>query len=453
VFKPLPEGLDYTGEIRDASHVRFLADISYVNRQGERVLEQEIFDEAFSMIANAEEFILIDMFLFNAFQGAVAEEHRPLSYEITLALIAQKAAFPDIQIHVISDPINTIYGGQSSIHFESLRNAGIEVTLTDLTRLRDSNPLYSALWRPFMQPFGNSEADTLPNPFGEGRVSLRSYLALLNFKANHRKVLLADQQGELSALVTSANPHDGSSAHGNVALQFSGPAAHDLLNTELAVLKLSQGPEVMSIPQPSAREIPQGDVSVQVVTERAVERTLLSIINNVESEDYLDVAVFYLSDWEIITALKNAAQRGAQVRVLLDPNKDAFGRVKNGVPNRPVAHELVNAGVNVRWCNTQGEQCHAKWLMHKTPSDEAILVLGSTNFTRRNMHNLNLETSVVLRGRASSQPMLDANLWFFSQWHNVDGRQFSVDYEVYANSSAWHQFLYRTMEFTGLSTF
>ena len=54
-------------------------------------------------------------------------------------------------------------------------------------------------------------------------------------------------------------------------------------------------------------------MSVQVVTERAVERTLLSIINNVESEDYLDVAVFYLSDWEIITALKNAAQRGAQV--------------------------------------------------------------------------------------------------------------------------------------------
>ncbi len=51
--------------------------------------------------------------------------------------------------------------------------------------------------------------------------------------------------------------------------------------------------------------------------------------------------MFYLSERQIIKALIAAQQRGVQVRVLLDPNKDAFGREKNGIPNRQVAAELT----------------------------------------------------------------------------------------------------------------
>ncbi|MFU8869003.1 carboxyl transferase domain-containing protein, partial [Natronococcus sp.] len=43
---------------------------------------------------------------------------------------------------------------------------------------------------------------------------------------------------ELVALVMSANPHDGSSAHGNVALAVRGAVVHDLLRSEQAVLAL-----------------------------------------------------------------------------------------------------------------------------------------------------------------------------------------------------------------------
>ncbi|HCD06420.1 MAG TPA: phospholipase, partial [Methylophaga sp.] len=72
---------------------------------------------------------------------------------------------------------------------------------------------------------------------------------------------------------------------------------------------------------------------------------------------------------------------GVRLRVLLDPNKDAFGREKNGVPNRPVAHELMQAGATVRWCDTHGEQCHAKWLMHRGAEGQSMMLLGSTNLT------------------------------------------------------------------------
>ena len=48
---------------------------------------------------------------------------------------------------------------------------------------------------------------------------------MLNFKANHRKLIVADDgAGGLVALVCSADPNDGGSAHSNVGLRFAGAA-------------------------------------------------------------------------------------------------------------------------------------------------------------------------------------------------------------------------------------
>lgn len=72
------------------------------------------------------------------------------------------------------------------------------------------------------------------------------------------------------------------------------------------------------------------------------------------------------------------------VRVLLDPNKDAFGRQKNGIPNRQVASELHAAGIPIRWCDTHGEQNHSKMIV-KYNDQQAELIVGSANFTARNL--------------------------------------------------------------------
>ncbi|WP_083821467.1 phospholipase D family protein [Methylophaga thalassica] len=450
VNKPLPAGVNFTSPQRTATDVQFLADRTFTV-DGERQTQQQIFDTVFEMIANARHIVLVDMFLFNDYLGKGSEQHIPLSDELSNALIAQKKRYPDLQIHVISDPINSLYGGLPSKHFVELKAAGIPVTQTDLTQLRDSNPAYSGFWRLLIQPFGNSEGGWLPNPFGEGQVSVRSYLNLLNFKANHRKLLIADNGSELTALVTSANPHDGSSAHGNVALRFNGPAAWDLLESEKAMLALS-GKALAEVALPQKAENTDSNLSVQVVTENAVEQASLAMINQAKSGDKLDMAMFYLSDRDIVEALKSAQTRGVVLRVLLDPNKDAFGRQKNGIPNRPVAHELTQAGIIVRWCDTHGEQCHAKWLMHRG-AGETTMLLGSTNFTRRNLHNLNLETSVIVKGPANAAPFRRGRSWFDERWHNLYGRHYSVDYENYADERRWPQLLYRSMEATGLSTF
>ena len=69
VYKPLPDGLSFAGPQRDARHARFLRDITWADADGQNHSQQEIFDAALSMIHQAKEFILVDMFLFNDLMG------------------------------------------------------------------------------------------------------------------------------------------------------------------------------------------------------------------------------------------------------------------------------------------------------------------------------------------------------------------------------------------------
>ncbi len=451
VFKPLPAGISFASDWHGGTDARFLRDLTFVDETGQRHVEQEIFDAVFEMIDGAREFVLVDMFLFNDFQGASPETTRALCRELTDRLVARRAAVPGIEIHFITDPINTVYGGLTSPHLEELRRAGVKVTITRLSRLRDSNPLYSSFWRLLFLPWGNSEGGAVPNPFGAGKVGLRSYLALGNFKANHRKVVIADTPDGLRGLVTSANPHDGSSAHQNVALQFGGPAVADLLAAERAVIRFSGGEDILFRAPAAAEEDPT--VEVQILSEGKIKRAVLAAINGSASGDSLDLVMFYLSDRDITKALLAAHGRGVALRVVLDPNKDAFGHEKNGIPNRQVAGELAASGIPVRWADTHGEQCHSKLLLIRRANGTAWLTAGSANYTRRNLDDLNLELNAAVRGPAEAAVFADALVYVELIWEGRPGRRFTTDFEAYRDDAVHRQWLYRFMEATGLSTF
>lgn len=446
----VPAGIAFEGVPRPAAEVRFLADRSFSANGGERRTDQEIFDAVFAMIATARRFIVVDMFLYNDFQGPSPETTRLLAAELTERLIAQKREYPALRIVVITDPINTVYGAIEAAHFENLRAHDIEVALTDLASLRDSNPLYSVFWRLFVEPFGSGSGTVLSNPLGAGRISLRSFLSLLNFKANHRKVIIADEGGDIAGLVTSANAHDASSAHSNVALSLRGAAAADLLETENAVLRLA-GLRAVTPHRPGASA--DSGLTAQILTESKIRDHVVNAIAATTRGDRIMLAMFYLSHRQIIAALKTAQRRGVDIRILLDPNRDAFGRVKSGIPNRPVAHELNARGIPVRWCETHGEQCHSKMLLVDYHDGTSLLVLGSANFTRRNLDDFNLESDVALRGSRHAAPFDAARAFFDSAWRNEDGKTFSVDYARYADPSLLKRGLYRAMEASGISTF
>ena len=193
--------------------------------------------------------------------------------------------------------------------------------------------------------------------------------------------------------------------------------------------------------------------TAQVLTEGRIKATILDDLRQAATGDSVDLVMFYLADRDVIAELKAAHARGAVLRVLLDPNKDAFGRTKNGIPNRQVANELHRRGIAVRWSDTHGEQAHAKMLLVRRADGRCSLNLGSANLTRRNLDDLNLETNICIRGRAADRVFADAKAYVDLLWNNAADRHFSVDYSAYAEDSTWRTVRYRIMEATGLSSF
>lgn len=455
-WRALPAGLSMVSPWHEDANPQLLYDTTFVRADGNRVMHQEIFDETLQLIQHAQHLIVLDMFLFNAFGADQVAESRPLSSQLTQALITRQQAEPALRIVLITDPFNRLYGGLPSAQFAALEAAGIEVLETPLNPLKDSNPSWSAFWRLCCQWLGNSmQGGWLPNPVGPGKVTLRSYLSLLNFKANHRKVLIADNQGHWTALVSSANPHDASSLHSNIAVRFSGPAVADLLTTENAVLALAgRQPLLLPTLAQHAQPLPAAEQArLRILTEGKIRDAILTMLDRAEPGDEIGLEIFYLSHQPIIQALQQAQQRGVQVRVLLDPSKDAFGRQKNGVPNRQSAWQLTQAGVALRFCNTHGEQCHSKLIWHRNSSQQLRVITGSANFTRRNLDDLNLETDVELLFPPQHPQAQQLLAHFERRWQNHDGELHSVDYARYADHSRWRYALARLMEWSGWSAF
>lgn len=452
--KPLPPGLGMTCPWREAHDLRLLIDESYRDIQGEWHCRQAIFDEIFRLIAQAQRLVVLDIFQFNV-PGENHDCYRPLAQQLRDALLRRKAEVPDLEIILITDPINSVYGGRATPHFDAMRQAGIRVVITDLTRSRDPNPSWSALWRLVFYWLGNtSRHGWLPNPLGPGKVSLRSYLATLNFNANHRKTLVVDHGDDWIAMVSSSNADDGSSDYLDVAIRFAGPAALDLLASELALAEWSGLSSLGSYPTPlPITSAPPCLPRFRILTEGAIRRALLDIIRNARGGERLDIAVLFLSHRDVIRALMSAQRRGVAIRLLLDPNKTHFGHKSPGIPNRQAAYELHQAGVPIRWYDTRGEQAHSKVLLRSGGSRPAELLLGSANFTRRSLNDLNLEADVQLDAAQDHPIILDFQATFERHWHNHDGEQFSLSFDAHADPSRWRYWRYRWLEATGWSTF
>ena len=454
VYKGMPEGTNYESEYYYANEdeVDFLYDLTYSSVE-QITSEQEIFDTIFTHIDSARTYILIDMFLFNSHIGEADQTYRKLAKELSDKLI-KKRNETDIQIDFITDPINILYKGSDSKELEKMEEAGINIIYTKLKKLPDSNVLYSFIWRTFFQWFGNSkEGGTLAHPFSseEQKVTYRSYLTLLNFKANHRKVFVADHQNTWVSVITSANPHDGSSAHSNIGILVYGDFAEEIYKAETSVAKFSKGSLSSEIDTEQKED--KRAIKLKLITEEKIKDSLIQEINVSTNTDSIKMGMFYLSDRDVIKSLLAASKRGVNIKIILDPNKDAFGRKKKGIPNRPVAHELVNKSkgkIQVKWYSTNGEQFHSKIIFFESPTKESTVILGSANLTKRNIGNKNLEMNILLKAKQNTAPIQEIHNYFDLLWNDD---KYTLDYKTYANRSLWKKFIYRFTEFWGASTF
>lgn len=479
-MKPLPDGISVEGPERSAAGIEFLYDLTF-QKNDSSVVQQEIFRRVFEMIDEAEDFIVVDMFLVNSAGAGEGTDYIPLSDQLVGHLVARKAEAPGLHVVVITDEFNNAYGAYTSDEILRLRQGGIEVLTTRLSRLRDSNPAYSSAWRVMASWMGTGGPGWLPNPLDSSgpRVTARALFKLLNFKANHRKLIVADNR----CLVASANPHDASSLHSNIAFAGIGAICGDLLASERAVAAFSGGsmagwprlPEaaVQDAPEAAAREgseavahdAPEAPVqkshgaggeggTVRLLTEGKIREAVLRDLALAGPGDRAELAMFYLSDRKVVRALLDAGRRGVAVRLVLDPNKDAFGKEKRGIPNRQVAWELVSrseGAIQVRWYDTRGEQFHTK-LVSVTRSDSAIVIGGSANLTRRNVGDYNLETDLRIAVPKEHPLARKVGAYFEGIFINRDG-DYTLPFEAYRDDGILKRLLYRLQEFSGACTF
>jgi len=421
----------------------------YHQETGERVSNQEIFDRILDLITRADDFIFVDFFLWNPWTGTMDNHYRDLSLELAAALMARKLEDPDLPILVLTDPINRIYAKDEPDFFNAMAASGIPVVFTDLARLPDSNNLYAPLARFYgplvsalLTPTGVLDRRWLANPFDKksGPISLRQFGRLLYFKANHRKVVItrSDDLG-IEMVVGSMNPADGSAAHSNLAVHLSGPVAQAALGAELSIAKWSARADTVLYDHPDRLddtirsilertsmawdEFLTNDSTARItwLTESKIRDAILEAFASVGPDDAIDVALFYLSDRKVVRAIKAAARRGARVRMVLDANHDAFGRTKIGIPNRPVAAELMalseKHSIEIRWANTHGEQFHPKAMVVTRQGGKGdLLLIGSANWTRRNLGDLNLEGNVLILNPGPAAD--DYRAWFNQVWSN-----------------------------------
>ena len=147
------------------------------------------------------------------------------------------------------------------------------------------------------------------------------------------------------------------------------------------------------------------------------------------------IGMFYLADRDIVDAIVDATERKVDVRLVLDPNQNAFGQQKIGLPNLPVTTELQKQGkdhLSIRWYDTNKEQFHTK-LLYVKGKKESTIVGGSGNYTSRNMDDYNMETNIHLKAPNDSKLVQSVDSYFERIWSNKDGT-YTADYEKYQNS-------------------
>ena len=452
VIIPQPQGTSIASPIYNVAEddVEFLYDLTF-DKEGSRVMDQNIFEKAYSIIDSAQQFIVMDMFLFND-EYDRKDSYPDVSNALVQKLIEKKKSSPQMEMLVITDEINTFYGSYKSDMMEKLKAEGIDVVFTKIEKMKDSNPAYSGLWRLFLNWDIERGRGWIANPFSKDspKVTISSYLRLLNFKANHRKVLATENE----ALISSANPHDASGRHSNIAFAVKGAVINDILEGENVIASWSGIDKGIECGKEKSLNGSTGEsIRIQNITEEKIGSQVTDAVAKTVDGDQMNIAMFYLSDRKLIDEIVKASNRGVSVNLILDANKDAFGREKNGIPNRLVASEIfekTNGKANIKWYKTRGEQFHSKLISVKSKGIH-IIFGGSANMTRRNIRGYNLEADIKIISPDGSRISTQIDDYFKILYDGEEEKL--LEYEEYAQNTLLKKLVYRFQEWSGISTF
>lgn len=214
---------------------------------------------------------------------------------------------------------------------------------------------------------------------------------------NHRKILVVDSE---TAFTGGVNFHDvylpeaGKEGTRDYHFKIHGPVVLDLQYTFLRDWFYMTGGEAEDLLSPDYFPVPEsrGNCAIRVINsgptqdERAVALVTLVAAANVAKKQLLIITPYFVPPRSLILALRLAAHRGIDVRVLVPQ--------KNNHPTlRQASHALYEGLLlsGVRIFEREPPFIHAK----ATLIDDEAAIIGSANLDPRSLY-LNYETNLVV---------------------------------------------------------
>lgn len=189
--------------------------------------------------------------------------------------------------------------------------------------------------------------------------------------ADHAKVLIVDDE---IAYLGGTNIDDSLNRDTNVKIE--GPAAKDIAQL------FDESWEVTKNPDPNVLGLPGdpviSDPSIKVFSTSPSRSTIKqAIIDNIrDAKDSICIQMFTFTDDDLVDELKQAADRGVDVKLLLCENKEIFHLPTFHAPNLPTALQAKDSGIDVKWySNPEFPQMHSKHMIF----DNKKVMLGSMN--------------------------------------------------------------------------
>ena len=176
-------------------------------------------------------------------------------------------------------------------------------------------------------------------------ITLRSWLALLNFKANHRKLIVADRErrhaDRARHLRQSARCEQRALERRGEIHRRSRGAGRRQRACGRALFRLARPHLRVHARQDSASGRCRRRCGSSFITEEGIRDHCWRRSMRTRNGDTVRIATFYLSDRKVVDAL--LARRATRRERATDPGSESrcVRPQKDGVPNRPVANELV----------------------------------------------------------------------------------------------------------------
>ena len=507
-IKTPPLGINYESPIRETENAEFHYDLTYLDKDGNIQYDRNLWDATYKVIDNAKDYLIVEMFLFNDLYNKDKEHFPEFAKEYTERLVKKQKENPNLKVYILADENNNFYGAFEHPFITSMKNAGINVIIVDIFKLKDTFPWYSPFWRTFIKPMGNPQnKGWITNFYGDmwPKLTIRNLLRALNVKADHKKVFLNEKE----VVVSSANIHDPSYFHENIAIYTDGPIVKDVLHNLQLVAKFSdseinvdgsdrrmenimnsgsndktetdektlnsENQKENNVKQINNEENEQNvkektsinseknsitdteghTYKIQYLTEGAIGKHLDEDIDSLKAGDELLMGMYFLADKGVIDRLIKAANRGVKIRIIFDRSRDAFGMSTNGLPNKPVSKKLkkhTKGKIEIKWYFTNNEQYHTKITLMKKTDGNVIINAGSANLIKKNIRGYIMDSNFRILTTQDSKMSKDIYEYFDRLWENKDGL-FTINFDDEPTTSGFSDFMYKILDATQLGSF